>query len=340
MPMVVAEWGQTNQGSVIHACAQARAAKDAGCWGAKWQLLQAGRLAAADAPAYWAHARPGEQQAETFTRNGMIDYGAWGEVAAECDGLGLAFSATPFDLEAVAALDKLDRVTLKVASGDITYRDLLRAVGDTGRPVVLSCGASDRDEIEQALSWLGHDEVTLLACALVYPCPPQHANLARITTLDCEFGLPVGYSDHTTSVFTGYAAAALGATMLEKHTTLTPAGACPDDHMGLTPDLLGRYVGEAGNGAALRGAPHLVPAFAEAPARFGARRSWHAACDLTGGGELRPALHLQALRPCPAGAVPVSADVDGMRLLADVKAGQRLTYADIGWAAPDALGGP
>lgn len=331
---VVAEFGQTNLGSVEAAVAQARAAATAGCWAAKWQLLTPNRLAAPDAAAYWAHARAGELQAETFTKNGLLDYGAWAEVRAECRLADIEFLATPFDLEALAALDKLDVTAIKIASGDITYHDLLRAAGNTGRHVLLSTGAADRAEIEQALRWLDYwsdDYVTLLACDLVYPCPDDQANLSRITSLDWEFGLPVGYSDHTEWAYTALAAAALGAEVLEKHATLNPRGPTPDDKMGITaPEQLALYVEYAGRGAKLRGTPHLLPSPAEEPARQGARRAWHARIDLDGGTELR-ASHLEALRPCLPASVSAGQDVDGFRLLEPLRAGEALTAAHLGW---------
>lgn len=333
-PRVVAEWGQTNLGSVAVACQQAAAAHDAGCWGAKWQLLRPEKLAAPTAAAYWSHAQPGELQVDTFTKNGLIDYGAWGEIAAECKAHGIEFLATPFDLEAVDALDKLEVAAIKIASGDLTYRDLVVACGNTGRHVLLSCGAADRDEIEQALRWLDYwsdDYVTLLACDLVYPCRDQDANLSRITTLEWEFGMPAGYSDHTAGTYTALAAAALGAVVLEKHATLDPAGPTPDDVMGLTPDGLVLYVAAAEAGAALRGTPHLLPSAAERPALEGARRAWHAVTDLDGGTELRPDVHLAALRPCLPASVPAARDVDGFRLLEPLRAGEALTPAHLGW---------
>lgn len=333
-PRVVAEFGQTNLGSVATACRQAAAAAEAGCWGAKWQLLIPSKLAAPGAPAYWSHAATGELQVDTFTTNGLVDYGAWAEVAAECRALGIEFLATPFDLEAVDALDKLDVAAIKIASGDLTYRDLVVAAGNTGRHVLLSCGAADRDEIEQALGWLDYwtdDYVTLLACDLVYPCPDDAANLARITTLSWEFGLPAGYSDHTAGTYTALAAAALGAEVLEKHATLDPAGPTPDDQMGLrAPEGFVLYVEAALAGARLRGIPHLLPSAAEEPARQGARRAWHAVKDLDGGTELRAA-HLAALRPCLPASVPASRDVDGFRLLEPLRAGEALTPAHLGW---------
>lgn len=325
---VVAEWGQTNQGSVKTAVTQARVAAREGCWGAKWQLLDPAKLASPTALAYWAHARDGELQADTFTANGMVDYGAWREVKEECDNLGVEFLATPFDLGAVEALADLGVQWWKIASGDITYRDLLLSVGSERGNVFLSTGAAGQDEIARAFDWLAHARVVVpLACDLVYPCPDDEANLSRITTLIRLYGA-AGYSDHTAGTYTGLAAAALGASVLEKHATLDPAGPTPDDEMGLDPANLGLYVVRARMGDTLRGSQALGCSIPERAAHRGARRAWHAAVDLVPGDVVYP-WDLEALRPCLPGTVGVEAEIAGMVMVNPVGKGEPLRPGDL-----------
>lgn len=333
---VVAEYGQTNRGSVATAIAQAKAAAAAGCWGAKWQLLRPETLASPAAEAYWAHARPGESQRDTFDSNGMIDYGAWKEVREECDRLGLVFVATPFDLEAVDELADIGTGYLKVASGDITYHDLLARIRETDAKVILSTGASYLREVDQALEWLDPRPTTILACALVYPCPPEEARLGRIELLRAEYDdVGIGYSDHTVAVSTGAMAAIVGAEILEKHATLDRAGGTPDDEMGLTPGDLDVYVRAAEEGERMRG-KGFGPSDAEEPARVGARRSWHAAVPLAVGDVIMP-WDLAALRPCPEDAVPVSVDITGYRVTSDILPGSPVRPSEI---APDTAPSP
>lgn len=334
MVRVIAEWGQTNQGSVNTAIRQAEVACESGCWGAKWQLLSPERIAARYASAYWSHARPGELQRDTFDRNGMIDYGAWGEVKEICDHLDIEFIATPFDLEAVDALEKLDVTYIKIASGDITYRDLLQKVAATGRRVILSTGASDADDIARATRWLRKAEsVTLLACDLVYPCPMAETNLARIETLrrfyaGDELIEAIGYSDHTTGTDSALAATVLGATVLEKHATLDPGGPTPDDSMGLNPSWLPEYVIKAKWGALMRGNGQLCASAAEQPALVGARRAWHATRDLLAGTRLSTG-DLVALRPAKPGMVSARLSLEGCVLTVDVPKGQAIPIIEV-----------
>lgn len=332
MTRVIAEYGQSARGSVETAILQAFAAHEAGCWGVKYQLLTPEKIASTDAPAYWTHARPGQTQAEVFAENGMIPYDSWGPVKEACDDLGITFLATPFDIEAVDALDKLEVAAIKVASGDITYRSLLRAIGSTGRPVIMSCGASLLVEVEQALLWLtGSVGVTLLACDLVYPCPDEAANLARIEGMRREFpGYEIGYSDHTRGTYTAYAAAAMGATILEKHATLDPAGPVPDDAMGMDPYQLALYVAAAECGTAMRGDEYPAPSRSEQVALVNARRSLHLTRDAAAGHTVIEG-DLIALRPCRAGYIPASEEeaVYGRQLASDLPSGAALRPSDI-----------
>lgn len=321
---VIAEWGQTNRGSVERACVQAAEAAKAGCWAAKWQLLTPEAIAAPNAAAYWAHATEGEMQAETFRANGMIDYGAWQTVMDCCNDHTIAFLATPFDTGAVEALDRMDVWGFKIASGDITNSRLLDAVAACGRNVILSTGASTIEEVEWALERLAPSPTTLLACGLVYPCPDEEAQLHRIGVLLEEFPEhAVGYSDHTFPYTTALAAAACGARYLEKHCTLNPGGPTPDDQMGLRPIDLYRYVELARVGEAMRGqwADRLVPSLAEQPARVGARRAWHAVRDIPAGTVLRDA-DLAPLRPCPGGVAGANMALVGRTLVGAVPAGE------------------
>ena len=121
---VIAEAGQTMLASVPVAIDQAYRAAHAGAWGYKTQLLKPGAIASPDAPKYWTHG-PGDNQREAFTRAGLLDYGAWREVKWACDDFGIEFLATPFDLDALDALEEIGVNVYKIASGDITFRPLL-----------------------------------------------------------------------------------------------------------------------------------------------------------------------------------------------------------------------
>ena len=323
---VVAEAGQTMMASVETAIDQAYRAMHAGAWGYKTQLLTPETIARPDASLYWDDKFGNKDQREAFTRAGLIDYGAWAEVKNACDDFGITFLATPFDLDAVAALDKIGVRHYKIASGDITYQQLIEEVAQTGAEIILSTGASTGPEIDRAVKWCGPlENVTLLACTLSYPTPAHAANLGRIAKLQERFPyLNVGYSDHTSLPDSGMCAAALGSTLNEVHYTLDRSGPdVPDHAMALDPTGLARYVEASNRGALLRGAPNLAPCDEELPARRGARRSICAKHDLPEG-HIPTLDDFAYLRPGD-GIPPYLADsVAGIPLTRAKKAGEPL----------------
>ena len=150
-----------------------------------------------------------------------------------CEQVGIEFMCTPFDVGAVKFLTPLVR-RMKVASGCIGRGELLGAVRATGLPAILSTGMSENTDIASALSCLGPD-VTLLHCTSSYPCRIEDVNLRAMDTLREEFRHAVGYSDHTPGITIAIAAAAKGATVIEKHLTLDRGAEGPDHKASIEP---------------------------------------------------------------------------------------------------------
>lgn len=326
---VLSEWGQSNKGDLATAIKQAEVAWAAGCAYAKWQIFRPDRIAGPGAKRYWAESLGGsDSQRETFANNGMLEPAQWRELKAACDDLNLGFLATPFDLEAVDLLEDLGVSAYKIASGDITYRQLLMKVAATGKPVFLSTGAASQEEISMAVQWLyGVSDVTFLACSLAYPCADEDAQLGRISTLAARYQ-QVGYSDHTTRTDTALAAVVAGANVLEKHCTLSSDGSVPDDKMALEPGRLRQYVAYAQLGEKMRGNGMLSPTDAELAARAGARRSLHAATNILAGKTLQVD-DFVCLRPAGPFA---PADVDvlvGKTAARDIPEGKQIESYDI-----------
>lgn len=305
------------EGSVDVACDMARAAAEAGCWGFKVQLLRPETIATADAPLYWDGAAT--DQRASFTTAGLIDYDAWMPVKRTCDEWGLEFLATPFDLEAVDALERIGCRYVKIASGDITNVPLLRRVAESQRleHVILSTGAATVPEIDRAIYLIGGADklASLMACSLIYPTEDGDANLARIEALRFHFpGLcdRLGYSDHTQGTQAGLAAAALGASWLEKHYTAGGDPAVVPDHaMALDPDEMRRYVEGAQVGASFRGVADISPNRLEEAARYGARRRLVWTRTLNAGAVVQPG-DVIALRPGPVEDVVGAEEYDGV----------------------------
>ncbi|MDP2712949.1 MAG: N-acetylneuraminate synthase family protein [Solirubrobacteraceae bacterium] len=274
---VIAEAGANHNNSVERAIEMARAAAAAGAWAIKFQLYKADAISVPDSPKYWDDPFGTATQHEAFQVSDRLSYDAYGEIAAACRELGIAFFATPFDLDAVAALEAIDTPVYKIASGDITHRRLIEAVAATGRPVLLATGASTREEIHQAVDWsgLGPDRLCLLACTLTYPTPDEDGHFARIASFRREFDpYLIGFSDHTRGVAGAWMTTALGGVCIEKHYTLDQRlPDIPDHAFSVEPAQLAEMVDACERAAVLRGEEWIGVRDSERPARAGARRS-------------------------------------------------------------------
>ena len=134
---------------------------------------------------------------------------------------GLDWFASPWDVPSVAFLEDLNVVAHKVASASLTDLELLTALRETGKPVILSTGMSTIEQIDTALETLGGERVVLMHATSTYPMEPEEANLKAIATLrDRYAGIPVGYSGHERGLQISLAAVALGAVAVERHITL------------------------------------------------------------------------------------------------------------------------
>lgn len=156
----------------------------------------------------------------TFPREWMPDLMAYAERIHRIDCF-----ATVFDISAVRVLAALDVPFIKIASVEMADRELFRAAAKTGIPLIVSTGMATWDEID----WVASSGVTLLQCTTLYPTPPAQVNLRAMVNMREHYGLPTGLSDHTAGIAVPIAAAALGASMIEKHITLEPER-CKNPH--------------------------------------------------------------------------------------------------------------
>ena len=143
------------------------------------------------------------------------------EVADHAVLRGLDWFASPWDEPSVAFLEDLNVVAHKIASASVTDIPLLRAVRDTGKPVILSTGMSTIEQIDAAIDELGTDRLVLMHATSTYPMEPEEANLRMIPVLRDRYpGVPIGYSGHERGLQISLAAVALGAVAVERHITL------------------------------------------------------------------------------------------------------------------------
>jgi len=315
-PYLVAEIGINHGGDADVAIGLVRAAKEAGADAAKLQAFVPGELLARSSRYF------------DLLAGCALDQEAVRALAAAAKDIGLPLFSAAFDEPSVDLLAALDVPAFKVASGDITHLPLLRHIGELGKPVILSTGGASIGEIEAALAALGAGPgsvpVALLHCVSHYPTRPEEANLACIATMKAQFGLPVGFSDHTLGAATAIAAVALGADVIEKHFTFDRAAEGPDHALSAEPEELARIA------LGMQAAWRAIGRPAKAPVESGEhiaqiRRSVTARTPITKGTRLTAAM-LAVKRPGTGIAPGRLDDVIGRRARRDLDADQTLSW--------------
>lgn len=272
--VVIAEAGVNHNGSLERALAMVDAAAEARADVVKFQTFRAGNVISRKAPkAQYQVATTGtaESQLEMVRKLELTD-SDHRTLLAYSKQRNITFLSTPFDLPSVRFLAcELALPTIKIGSGEITNAPLLLEAARTQSRIILSTGMSTLAEVAAALGVLAfgfaapgdappgrdafqaafaseagkaalRDHVSLLHCTTEYPAPAEEANLRAMGTLEREFGLPVGLSDHSTGIHIAIAAVALGARIIEKHFTLDRGLPGPDHAASLEPAELASLV--------------------------------------------------------------------------------------------------
>ena len=241
--VIIAEAGVNHNGSIVLAKELVDKAVDAGADIIKFQTFIAENLASASAEkAEYQKQQTGSGETQLdMLKKLELPYDDFMELNEYCRDAGIEFLSTPFDFESIDFLNSLGMKRWKVPSGEITNLPYLIKIARFGKPVILSTGMSTMEEIGAAVSVLreyGSGEITLLHCTTAYPALYEDVNLRAMQTIADEFGLPVGYSDHTEGIEVSIAAAAMGAAVVEKHFTLDKDMKGPDHKASLEPHEL------------------------------------------------------------------------------------------------------
>lgn len=283
---VIAEIGVNHNGDLALAKQLIDVAAQAGADCVKFQVFHADSLVGPNAPLAPYQGTDRAIGQSEMLRGLQLEEADWMALKRQCDDLGITFLATPFDEESLDLLMDLSVAALKVGSGDLTNPDLLRAVGSTHLPVILSTGMATMEEVDHALGVLDEvraGDVLLLHCVSAYPADPVDANLRAMRSMSDQFQLSVGFSDHTLGIEVALAAVALGACVIEKHITINNTLPGPDHRASLTPPEFASLVKGIRTVEMSLGTGRKEPAAAEADVAAVARRSLTAARDLPAG---------------------------------------------------------
>lgn len=240
--LIIAEAGVNHNGNLALAKELVAAAAAAGADIVKFQSFITGKNISFYAPkAQYQTATTGAGESQ-FEMVRKLELSRADHVALidECRRHGIRFLSTAFDVESFDLLVELGLDLVKIPSGELTNLPLLRHLGSTGRPVLLSTGMATLGEIEAALEVIvqagtPRELVTILHCSTEYPTPMVDVNLRAMCSLKNAFALEVGYSDHTVGIEVPIAAVALGATVIEKHFTMDRSLPGPDHQASLEP---------------------------------------------------------------------------------------------------------
>jgi N-acetylneuraminate synthase len=220
------------------------------------------------------------------------------DLFALCRSLNVLPFSSPFDLSAIDLLESLNAPMYKIASLETGDHRLIRAVAETGKPLIISTGATEWNEIGELVEVVkkaGNKDLTLLVCTSSYPSDPADAHLRRMETLRNKFGVKVGLSDHTLGIGVSIAAIALGATAIEKHLTLRRSDGGADAAFSMEPEEFAMLVKEGTSAALALGNSQWSMQESEKESRR-LRRSLYIVEDVTAG-DVVTHENVRAIRP-------------------------------------------
>lgn len=244
--IIIAEAGVNHNGDFNKAIQLIDAAAEAGADFVKFQTFKAEKIVNKEAKkAEYQIKNTGEDDVNQFNMLKKLEMPEkWHfELKAHAEKQGIQFLSTGFDEDSIDFLDKIGTPLFKIPSGELTNKPYLVHIAKKGRPVILSTGMANLDEIKTCMELLNDhgiskDKITILHCNTEYPTPMKDVNLLAMKTIEKELGVNIGYSDHTLGIEIPIAATALGAKVIEKHFTLDKNLPGPDHKASLEPDEL------------------------------------------------------------------------------------------------------
>jgi pseudaminic acid synthase len=267
-PYIIAELSANHNGSLERAMDIVRAAKQAGASAVKLQTYRPDTITLdSDRPEFMIHGG-------LWNGKRLFDLYQWAHMPWDwhqplfslAKELGITIFSSPFDFTAIDLLAELDAPAYKIASFEAIDLPLIRYAAETQKPLIISTGMANEAEIDAALNTAhkyGCGDVALLHCVSGYPAPAEEYNLRTIPHMRQFFGCEIGLSDHTIGNTTAITATAIGASLIEKHFTLSRADGGPDSAFSLEPAELTQLVNDSKTAWASLGTVNYTPTPAE-----------------------------------------------------------------------------
>ena len=252
------------------------------------------------------------------------------ELKKVANDLGMELFSSPFDHTSVEFLEGMDVPAYKIASFELVDIPLIRRVAQTGKPVIMSTGMATEEEIDEAVKAAresGCDQLALLKCTSAYPATPSEMNLKTIEHMSDKFGVPTGLSDHTMGIAIPVASVALGASIIEKHFTLSRSVDGPDSLFSLEPHEFASMVQAVRDAEQALGEVSYKISEKESASRI-FRRSLFVVKDVKAGEELT-AKNVRSIRPGHGLAPKYYEKVIGEVAVKDISIGTPLSWDDI-----------
>ena len=224
--VIIAEAGVNHNGSLRLGEKLIDAAKNAGADCIKFQTYKADKLTTGKAKRFWkweGEEKKNGTQHDSYSVLDKFNFNDYLHLFNHCKKRKIEFQSTPFDIDSVKVLEKLGVSTYKIASCDITNYLLLEAIAKTKKPIFLSTGAANLNEIKNAVRLISkyNKKIVIMHCILCYPTKIKDANLMSISYLKQKFPrIPIGLSDHTLGILAPVIATCLGSMVTEKHFTI------------------------------------------------------------------------------------------------------------------------
>ena len=306
----IAEIGLNHNGDPKIAAAMIESAALAGASAVKFQTIVPELLNSIYTSSLLRHEnelRP-DYGAIGFFRSFALTFEDYVSLKALAEKFGLLFFSAPFDVDSLKMLEKLNISLYKIASSEVTNIQLIKKIAQTGKSAIISTGMSLNSEIAAAIDAFktaGGEKLALLHCVSNYPASSEDINLNRILSLKREFGLEIGFSDHTRGWKAAVLASAIGVRVFEKHFTIDKNYDCPDKDVSLSSDEFSSMIDEVEEAILMLGDGSIDYGESEKGVALAARRSLFANRDIRSGSIISED-DIVALRPgtgIPASAI-------------------------------------